>query len=295
MIETGAQSAASFHLAGIVPVASQPLDFNFPWHDSLMPIGKDYLAAERAVLECAWAGCETIWVVCHRDMQPIIKNRIGEWIHDPNWLIQKQLYPSNYYRKIPIYYVPIHPKDKDKRDCLGWSALYGALTSYHISRKISKWVIPDKFYCAFPYGVYDPSQIRKQRKKISSKESFFLTSNGRSVKNGEYLGFTFDGEDFKVCRRELRKEGTPGSGPDKRMFPPEERWSARFFPIDKVFKHVIMKEGNGFEIEGYHKIDSWDEYRKYIASGDEHAKPEFFKPKSLNKIGDEGEINEENS
>ena len=288
MIETGAQNISSFHLAGIVPVASQPLDFNFPWHDSLMPIGKDYLAVERAVLECAWAGCETIWVVCHRDMQPIIKNRIGEWIQDPNWLIQKQLYMSNYYRRIPVYYVPIHPKDKDKRDCLGWSALYGALSAYHISRKISKWVIPDKFYCAFPYGVYDPSQLRKQRKKISSKAPFFLTSEGKSVKNGEYLGFTFDGEDFKVCRRELRKEGTPGRNEETgRKLPPEERWSARFFPIDKVFKHVIMGAEDGFEIEGYHKIDSWKDYTKYIASGEEHIKPEHFKPKKWNKIGDE--------
>lgn len=288
MIETGAQYSSSFHLAGIVPVASQPLDFNFPWHDSLMPIGKDYLAAERAVLECAWAGCETIWVVCHRDMQPIIKDRIGEWIYDPNWLIQKKLYLSNHQRRIPIYYVPIHPKDKDKRDCLGWSALYGALSAYHIARKISRWVIPDKFYCAFPYGVYDPAQLRKQRKKISSKEPFYLTHEGRSVKNGEYLGFTFDGEDFKVCRRELRKEGTPGRNEEtKKRLPPEERWSARFFPIDKVFKHVIMGAEDGFEIEGYHKIDSWKDYTNYIASGEEHIKPEHFKPKKWNKIGDE--------
>lgn len=289
MIESGTKNINSFHLAGIVPVASQPLDFNFPWHDSLMPIGKDYLAVERAALECAWAGCETIWVVCHREMQPIIKDRLGEWLFDPNWLIQKKLYLSNHQRRIPIYYVPIHPKDRDRRDCLGWSALYGALSAYHISRKISRWVIPDKFYCAFPYGVYDPSQIRKQRKNISSARTFFLTSEGKSVKNGEYLGFTFDGEDFKLCRRELRREGTPGWDENKRRLPPEERWSARYFPIDKVFKHVIMNKEEGFEIEGYHKIDSWDTYTKFIGSGDKHEKPEFFKPKKWNKIGAEGQ------
>jgi hypothetical protein len=37
-----------FHLAGIVPVASQALDFDFPWHDSCMPISQNYLAIERA-------------------------------------------------------------------------------------------------------------------------------------------------------------------------------------------------------------------------------------------------------
>lgn len=290
MIESGAKNINSFHLAGIVPVASQPLDFNFPWHDSLMPIGKDYLAVERAVLECAWAGCETIWVVCHREMQPIIKDRLGEWIFDPNWLLQKEFYHSNVQRRLPIYYVPIHPKDRDRRDCLGWSALYGALSAYHISRKISRWVIPDKFYCAFPYGVYDPSQLRKERKNISSSKTFFLTSGGKSVKNGEYLGFTFDGEDFKKCRRELRREGTPGEDAETgRMLPQEKRWSARYFPVDKVFKHVIMNKEESFEVEGYHNIDSWENYTRFIGSGDKHEKPEFFKPKRWNKVGDEFE------
>ena len=53
----------NFHLAGIIPVAGQPLEFNMPWHDSLMPIAPDYLALERSVVECAYAGCETIWIV----------------------------------------------------------------------------------------------------------------------------------------------------------------------------------------------------------------------------------------
>ena len=82
----GSQNLHSFHLAGIVPVAGQKLDFNFPWHDCLQPIGKNYLAVERAVLECAYAGCETIWIVCHDDMQPLIKHRLGEYVLDPVFL-----------------------------------------------------------------------------------------------------------------------------------------------------------------------------------------------------------------
>ena len=34
---------SGFHLAGIVPVAGQPLDFNMPWHDCLMPIAQSGL------------------------------------------------------------------------------------------------------------------------------------------------------------------------------------------------------------------------------------------------------------
>lgn len=287
MIETGTQNISSFHLAGIVPIAGQKLNFNMPWHDSLMPIAQDYLAVERAVLECAWAGCETIWVVCHRDVQCLVKERLGEWIQDPVQLLQDRFYQSNIHRRIPIYYVPIHPKDRDRRDCLSWSALYGALSAYHISNRLSKWVIPDKFYCAFPYGVYDPSQIREQRKKISSKAPFYLTHKGQSVKTGEYLGFTFDGEDFKTCRRELRVAGTPSRDPvTNKRIPVEERWSARFFSVDKVFQYVIFGEDEGCEINGYSRIDNWDDYVKFMSFGEKHQKPDFFKPKKWNKIGE---------
>ena len=79
----------SFHLAGIIPTAGQPMDFNFPWHDCLVPISSDFLAIERAVLECATVGCETIWVVCHSDMQPLLKHRLGESVQDPVWISRK--------------------------------------------------------------------------------------------------------------------------------------------------------------------------------------------------------------
>ena len=41
---------ASFHLAGIIPTVGQPLDFNFPWHDCMVPIAADFLAIERSSL-----------------------------------------------------------------------------------------------------------------------------------------------------------------------------------------------------------------------------------------------------
>ena len=85
---------ASFHLAGIIPTVGQPLDFNFPWHDCMIPIAADFLAIERSVLECATAGCETIWVVCSTDMQPLLKHRLGESVQDPVWISRKHdLFP----------------------------------------------------------------------------------------------------------------------------------------------------------------------------------------------------------
>ena len=67
-----------------------------------------------------------------------------------------------------------------------------------------------------------------------------------NLKNNEYLGFTFDAQDFKEARRIIRKEGTgefPHYDASKRI-PVKERWSARFFQLDKVFRYVKMEDTN---------------------------------------------------
>ena len=131
-------SQANFHLAGIIPVAGQSLDFKMPFPDCLMPIAADYTAIEAAVVEAAMAGCRTIWIVCNDDIAPIVRYRVGDFIQDPVHFYNKYDYNVSDRRvRIPIYWVPIHPKDRDKRDCLSWSVLHGAITSLKISSQIS--------------------------------------------------------------------------------------------------------------------------------------------------------------
>ena len=65
MLQEGNKNIRAYHLAGVVPVAGLHSDFGFPWPDCMQPIAKNYLAIERAIVECAYAGCETIWVVCN--------------------------------------------------------------------------------------------------------------------------------------------------------------------------------------------------------------------------------------
>jgi len=267
-VEKGIQNINSFHLAGIIPVAGQKLDFNFPWHDCLQPIGPDYLAIERAVWECACAGSETIWIVCHNDMQPLIRYRLGDYVQDPLLVNKVRLrIPEGVEKQIPIYYVPIHPKDRDKRDCLSWSVLYGALTAYWLSKTISQWVIPDKYYVAFPYGIYEPELLKPLRKQISNKKPFFVSYQGRTIKDSEYLGFTFDADDFKICRKTLRKEGTGiYIGYKEEKLPIEERWSARHFSLDKVFKPVNMESASELKVPWYFKVDNWDGYCEFLGT-----------------------------
>ena len=263
-----------FHLAGIIPVAGQKLDFNLPWHDCCMPISANYLAIERAVVECAYAGCETIWVVCHNDMQPLIRHRLGDYINDPVWVSRiKDTRPSESKKQIPIFYVPVHPKDRDRRDCLSWSILYGAQSSYSVGLQISKWITPDRYYVAFPYGVYPVEPLREHRDTISSKKGFCVTYDDKTIKDGEYLGFTFNSEEFLQLRRRLRNKATglftselSEDGMPRKKYSAERRYSARFFTLNEVFGALELEDKHLIEIPWYHNVDNWDGYCEFLAS-----------------------------
>ena len=271
--------SSNIHIAGVVPVAGKDLNFNFDWHDSLMPLAPDYLALERSVIECAYAGCDTIWIICNDDVTPLVRHRIGEMLEDPVWANRNSKIASQYKRKIPIFYVPIHSKDRNRRDCLSWSVLYGALTCFKISSSLSKWVVPKKYYISFPYGVYDPSLVRAHRRDILGDKNFFFCYKNQSVREGIYTSFTLNKDDFIQYRRVIRKEGTglyinpePGELPSERL-PLAERYSARNFTLDKVFKCAKLDISNVVELPWYHSIDSWNKYCEFLSSGQRMEKP----------------------
>ena len=268
-------SNASFHLAGVVPLTARSLDFQFPWHDALQPISQNYLAVERAIVECAYAGCETIWVVCDDDVQPLVRYRLGDFIEDPVWLGRKfDKYPSESRKPIQIFYVPLHPHDRKLRTELSWSILYGALTAYRTCRDISKWVTPDRYYVSFPYGVYDPTLLRNHRAQISSTEPFFLRNEGRTIADGEYLGFTFGLDEYRELRQKIFSMNRKGVDLD----------------LDKVF-NCVMIESRAFVVDlpWYFAIDSWEGLCEYLSSEERRflrrPSPHMLSFRELNPIG----------
>ena len=168
-------------------------------------------------------------------MQPLIRHRLGDWVSDPVWEYRKWgRFPSQKVKDIPIFYVPVSVNDRGKRDCLSWSVLYGAVSAYKISHMISKWTTPDKYYVAFPYGVYQPWVVKPHRKQISHKNAFY-TKGGRGVKN--------------------------------ETLPIEERYSARRFGLKDIFNIArVEKNTKLFEVPWYFSIDSWEDYCYYITS-----------------------------
>ena len=279
MEETARQRKTNFHLAGLVPVASLPADFNMPWDDSLMPISPNYLAVERSIYECAMAGCETIWIICHKEITPLLRHRLGDWILDPtrNYNILRNYYSrcEEHLKRVPIYYVPIHPKDRGIRDGLTWSIIYGYKRAYHISRMFSRWAVPSKYYVSFPQGVYSPYVVKDLRPKISSKQSIFLTTEeGKSAKDGEFLGFSFDTweysgfrQSFLEAEKRVWKNGKWENGKFVgEKLPPEERYNGATISLEKFLETANVDSSNTLSVKWYYDISSWDKYCEFLAS-----------------------------
>ncbi len=233
-------------------------------------------------MECAWAGCETIWIVADPDVTPIFKKVIGDYVYDP----------VNYYRSmdpdklakrtmIPIFFTTMDTKNRGKRDSYGWSIIEGAYMAYRVSNQLSKWTIPNMYYVSFPWALYPPEIIREYRKTISSEKRFRITAQGKGVKHNRYLGFSFTQEDFINCRAHVRKEGTgmylPGgklneAGIPRELLPPEERWSARKFDLSEVFSE-LGDASTTHDLNYYCDITSFEGYRAWAASEVDITKP----------------------
>ena len=142
------------HLSGIIPIANHQCGMSLSFPEPLLPIEEGFSVIQKSVFECAMAGCDTIWIVANDDLSPAIRATVGDWTYDPVYF--KRDMASKYYselrKEVPIYYVAINPKDRNRRDSYGWSVLHGIHTAYMTSRRISKWIVPEKYFISFQRG-----------------------------------------------------------------------------------------------------------------------------------------------
>ena len=281
------------NLVGIIPVAGPSLDFDFPWHDSLMPIGKDYLAVERSLVECATAGCRSIWIVCHDNMQPLVRYRLGEAIQDPNVLNRRGVkFTRMWTRTIPIYYVPVTIKEKKSKDSFVWSIIKGAKVAERISKAMSKWTAPSGYYISFPYGAYLPhlAGVGQQRRPIHSNENYFFSKNGRTAIDNEFLALKLGMSDIDLALEKIEMALTGdvfgeycATSEDNGAIGEEDSpglKTHRYGPLSMsyAFSHLRseVRVANTSEVSWYHSIASWGDYREYLSSKNYLERPIEF-------------------
>lgn len=266
------------NLVGIVPLSGWENNFDFPWPDYLQPLREGFLALERSIYECAYAGCDSIWVVCNDDTAPLVKSRLGDYIMSPRYFEEKDFVKrKDYHEKwIPIYYTAISPKDRDRRDSLGWSILHGSLMSFIISDKMSQWVKPTKYFVSFPFGIYHTGYAKKNRDLIRGPNSCYLINEGETVRDNKLLAFTFFPEDWKDFKWNIKNKCTGGS----KLIPAHERWSSKTFSLSQIFNLDTIKVDKTIEIEEYYDLRSWESLQAYYRSETKIPRPgkQFMRP-----------------
>jgi len=229
----------------------------------LIPVGRGYSALQRAVVECAYAGCETIWITLAAGQEPLIRDQLGDYVEDPVWFYRyKEKYPKENRKQIPIFYVRTPLKDAGRRDCASWGILNSAACAYYTSKKISNWLLPTKYYVAFPFGVYEPSLLREHRNAISSVDKpFYITYDGKSIADGLPLGFTFDTSSFVRIRKQFRDLEKTQRGASSK--------AARYFKLKDIFNVIDPQFVDGSTemcLERYSDISFWNGYVDYMSS-----------------------------
>ena len=283
-------SQANFHLAGIVPIAGNRVDLDFPFPNVMLPIANNYTLLDAALVECAYAGCDTIWIICNDDTEPILRYRVGDYIEDPAYYYYNTSKNPDHRKRIPIFWVPQHPKDRDKRDCLSWSVIYGALSAFKVCSGISKWMHPDKYYVSYPYGISDPLAVMRFRKHYRTNKNFYMCHHSKTVQDNLYTSFTFGKDEFLKYRRNVR-QGTGhyhGEYGNMEKLALEDRWSARFFELKDVFKNLDLDDASVMEVDNFYNVSSWEEYRALIGSSDcsfiNKPPKDLFSYKEFNRV-----------
>ena len=137
-------------------------------------------------------------------------------------------------------------------------------------------MLPTKYFVSFPYGLYHADIVRDHRDAIRGPNSFFFSHQGKTARDGLYLGFTFFPSDWPKFKHHVKGQCTGGS----RDIPLQERWSSRHFTLDKIFNVDVISIDNKVEIPEYYSLETWEELQNYYASDMKIPRPtkRFMKP-----------------
>ncbi len=258
-------------MPAIIPVAGMTAEFGMEWDASLVPVGPGYTAIEASVYECLHAGCSSIWIVANDDVAPLLRHRLGEYATDIDSIQRGTFvkFGQTKHLEVPIYYVPIHPKHRDKVDNYAWSVIYGANVAYWIQTKFSRWVQPTRYYISFPLGMMDAKEVLRHRSALRKTGSFYFAHEGKTVKDGYPLSFVIDPDEWRRAKRVITtnasyyKAPPPGEMPSEAL-PPEERYVSRSYGLQDVFGDG--PEGTVQTINAFYDLTTWEGYGKFISS-----------------------------
>ena len=266
------------HFVGIIPLAKPYSIFDRVWDDGFVNVGENINAIQASILECASAGCHSIWINADYSQISLLKSQIGAWVEDPIYFWRKYEFRPNENKKfIPIYYSWNHQKDVGKRDSHWWGILNAASVASRVARNFSAKFVPEKFFVSFPFSTTSIWQPQRLRDVYKSKKQMCFTFEDKTFIDNLMLSFTFSQNDLKEAVQTVRNKGTgffsPATGLDDENWnvplPKEQRYSARKFTLADIFSFVNIEEYEKTPCRFYFPITSWEEYVTFLKS--EHS------------------------
>jgi hypothetical protein len=252
MIQNGSENYSKSKPVGIVITSGFDKEQDMPWHPALSQIDTNITAIEKSIFECALAGCSSIWVCCDETLQPLVKNRVGDYTRDPVQVSKASFtnYPSENHVDIPIYFYLVNPKDRKKRSGACWDVFSTALTIFFISKKVSRWTIPHKYYVSFCNGLYDNSALQKYRDLLRKDTDVCFACEGNTFMDGLRTGFTISGDairDIIVNLKQNRKYHNSSE--------------LAFADLEGL---IDIKKYKNIEIDQYFTCNNWNSRVEYI-------------------------------
>lgn len=218
-----------------------------------------------------------------------MKSVIGSFIQDPVLSDLPVEYKRNFSISIPIWYISIPVRDIGRRDCYGRSILAGAEYAIRVSSKLSERFVPDKFYVSFPHSVYSAWVVQPHRKAIkSNNKNFYISIDGKTIKDGAEGGFTFFLEDYYRFSKEFKAKDigsyTGETYEVLHRLPVDQRNTGSRFTLDEVFQSATLEDAVVHERKEVYDISTWEGYVKYMSSPRFYKMPKKVKYFHYNKI-----------
>jgi hypothetical protein len=240
-----------FNLAGIIPIAGYQNEYGTIWPDYLNPLGPNYFPFHKSIMECAYAGCDNIWIVCNYDFMPIIKKYIGNAVVDPmsyhRFYFTKGNKKVNKLKIIPIMYMAMDNKYLDSCT-IPFSILYGAHMVKKATRRMSKLLLPDRYFVSFMNQQYNIRGLLDERSHIRNYRPFFVSHNTKTIIDGAPSAFTFDNKDlYDILKLSKVKNNTS---------------------LLDVFSKVKTEDNYTWEPKYCYDTKTWQGLREYMGSLD---------------------------
>ena len=259
------------NMPAIIPVAGMNSEFGMEWDSSLMPVGPNYAALEATIYECLHVGCTSLWIVANDDVAPLLRSRLGEFTTDIESMERGSYrrFGAAHHRDVPIYYVPIHPKHRDKVDCYAWSVIHGVNVAYWVTTVFSRWADPQQYYISFPLSMIDPKEVYQYKSTLKKNVPFYFSYENKTVKDGIPLSFVLEPEEWRRAKRviisnsALYKAPPPGELPTE-MLPIGERRKSLGYTLQDVFGGG--PSGTHQELNEFYDLTTWSEYVKFLSS-----------------------------